>query len=77
MIKDKKVLTIKQSFQASGEFTLNNDVLVQIFTPIVASHRITNCQFGNSYLSMKCEDLPTICFQEVFLVNYANLNILK
>lgn len=40
-------------------------MIVQIFSPVVASHRIMNCQFGNSYNSIKCENNLSIYFQEV------------
>lgn len=55
-------------FQFPNEGDLTNDIFVQIFTPIVTSHRIMNCQFGNSYDSIKCEENLTMYFQEVIFL---------
>ncbi|CAG9856964.1 unnamed protein product [Phyllotreta striolata] len=44
--------------------TIDPNVIVQTFSPIVTSHRIMSCQFGNSYTSIKCEDNLVMYFEE-------------
>ncbi|KAJ8985699.1 hypothetical protein NQ317_014348 [Molorchus minor] len=50
--------------EKSKECEVDIDIIVQIFSPIITSHRIMNCQFGNSYFSIQCEDDLTIYFDE-------------
>ncbi|XP_044258380.1 Hermansky-Pudlak syndrome 1 protein homolog isoform X2 [Tribolium madens] len=47
-----------------NERIIDDDALVQIFSPIITSQRIMSCQFGNSYTSIQCEDGINICFDE-------------
>ncbi|XP_018574507.1 Hermansky-Pudlak syndrome 1 protein isoform X2 [Anoplophora glabripennis] len=50
--------------EGSLDSTIENDVIVQIFSPIITSHRIMNCQFGNSYTSIQCGDSLKLYFNE-------------
>lgn len=52
-------------FKGSSNNTIESDVIVQIFSPIITSHRIMNCQFGNSYTSIQCGDDLKLFFDEV------------
>lgn len=40
------------------------NVLVQLFSPLVASQRIMFCQFDNSYTSLECDDNLNFVFEE-------------
>lgn len=51
-------------FQVEKDF-LNPNVLIQIFSPIIASQRIMTCQFDNSYSSLECEGNINFVFEEV------------
>jgi hypothetical protein len=46
---------------------MNHDVIIQIFSPLIASQRIMLCQFDNSYQSITCENDLRIVFEEVRL----------
>nr|CAI5850418.1 unnamed protein product [Callosobruchus analis] len=46
------------------EGCLDSNMIVQMFSPIITSHRIMNCQFGNSYTSIQCEDNLSMHFDE-------------
>ncbi|GLH00249.1 Hermansky-Pudlak syndrome 1 protein like protein [Gryllus bimaculatus] len=46
------------------EEELSYNVLIQIFSPVVASQRIMGCQFGNSYSSFQCEDGTNMVLDE-------------
>ncbi|KAJ8937390.1 hypothetical protein NQ318_015470 [Aromia moschata] len=50
--------------ESPTECKIECDIIVQIFSPIITSHRIMNCQFGNSYSFIQCEDDLTIFFNE-------------
>ncbi|CAH0552941.1 unnamed protein product [Brassicogethes aeneus] len=43
---------------------IDENIIVQIFSPIITSHRIMSCQFGNSYTSIKCLDGLDIHFDQ-------------
>ncbi|KAJ9592246.1 hypothetical protein L9F63_001247 [Diploptera punctata] len=43
---------------------LDADVLMQMFSVLVASHRIMSCEFGNSYTSVQCDGGANIVFDE-------------
>ncbi|XP_037031456.1 Hermansky-Pudlak syndrome 1 protein [Bradysia coprophila] len=43
---------------------LNPNVLIQIFSPIIASQRIMTCQFDNSYSSLECDGNINFVFEE-------------
>ncbi|KAJ6617133.1 Hermansky-Pudlak syndrome 1 protein like [Pseudolycoriella hygida] len=49
---------------AEEEVYLDPNVLIQIFSPIIASQRIMTCQFDNSYSSLECEDNINFVFEE-------------
>uniref|UniRef100_A0A6P7GK90 Hermansky-Pudlak syndrome 1 protein homolog isoform X1 n=1 Tax=Diabrotica virgifera virgifera TaxID=50390 RepID=A0A6P7GK90_DIAVI len=57
---------VEQEFlpQGSTEKTVDANIIVQTFSPIVTSHRIMSCQFGNSYTSIKCEDDLIVYFDD-------------
>ncbi|KAJ3653165.1 hypothetical protein Zmor_012429 [Zophobas morio] len=44
--------------------SIDDNALVQIFSPIITSQRIMSCQFGNSYTSIQCDDGLNMCFDE-------------
>lgn len=44
---------------------LNANVIVQLFSPMIASQRIMFCQFDNSYTSLECEGNQNFVFEEV------------
>ncbi|XP_076257995.1 Hermansky-Pudlak syndrome 1 protein isoform X2 [Rhynchophorus ferrugineus] len=50
---------------SQNEETIDNNVYIQIFSPIVTSHRIMQCQFGNTYTAMQFQDDLKIYFTEV------------
>lgn len=44
---------------------LDANVLIQIFSPLVASQRIMMCQFDNAYTSVQMENNLNLVFDEV------------
>lgn len=44
---------------------IDTNVMVQLFSPIVASQRIMFCQFDNSYTSIQLDDDLNFVFEEV------------
>ncbi|KAG5880595.1 hypothetical protein JTB14_002400 [Gonioctena quinquepunctata] len=50
--------------EGSNSSQIDDNLIVQCFSPIITSHRIMNCQFGNSYYSIKCEDNLLLYFEE-------------
>lgn len=44
---------------------IDKNVIVQLFSPIITSHRIMNCQFGNSYTSIQCQEGLNMLFDDV------------
>lgn len=55
--------------------SIDNNIIVQLFSPIITSHRIMNCQFGNSYTSIQCQKDLNIYFDDVSPNN--NLNVFQ
>ncbi|XP_030756816.1 Hermansky-Pudlak syndrome 1 protein homolog isoform X2 [Sitophilus oryzae] len=57
---------ISQDLISEGgpETDISNNVFIQIFSPVVTSHRIMHCQFGNSYTSVQFQDDLKITFAE-------------
>lgn len=53
-------------FSHQSPDTIGDDpnVLVQLFSPLVASQRIMFCQFDNSYTSLECADDMNFVFEE-------------
>lgn len=47
---------------------IDTNVMVQLFSPIVASQRIMFCQFDNSYTSIQLDDDLNFVFEEVSAV---------
>ncbi|CAG9815580.1 unnamed protein product [Phaedon cochleariae] len=60
------VLAVEQGLLSKDSVSsqVYNNVVIQTFSPIVTSHRIMNCQFGNSYRFIKCEDDLMMYFEE-------------
>lgn len=52
-------------FVQTEDTKLDSNVVVQLFSPIIASQRIMFCQFDNSYTSIQLEDDLNIVFEEV------------
>lgn len=52
-------------FQEQLEETLDGNVLIQLFSPIVSSHRIMHFQFGNSYTTIQFHTDVKMHFREV------------
>lgn len=50
--------------QAEGT-EIDTNIIVQLFSPIIASQRIMFCQFDNSYTSIQLEDDLKFVFEEV------------
>ena len=48
----------------SKQSKLTSNVVIQLFSPIIASQRLMTCQFGNSYSSIQCEDNVNLVFNE-------------
>ncbi|XP_063221204.1 BLOC-3 complex member HPS1 [Bacillus rossius redtenbacheri] len=46
------------------EEELSPNVIIQLFSPIVTSQRVMNCQFGNAYSSVQCQDGTKMVFDE-------------
>ncbi|XP_017146551.1 uncharacterized protein LOC108158600 [Drosophila miranda] len=44
---------------------INNNILVQIFSPIISSQKIMQCQFDNAYSSFQCEKGFNLVFGEL------------
>lgn len=44
---------------------IDTNIMVQLFSPIVASQRIMFCQFDNSYTSIQLDDDLNFVFEEV------------
>lgn len=57
-----------------GSTDIDTDVMVQLFSPIVASQRIMFCQFDNSYTSIQLEDDLNFVFEEVSNQNKTQTN---
>ncbi|KAH8271491.1 hypothetical protein KR018_000399 [Drosophila ironensis] len=45
--------------------TVDSNILLQIFSPIVGSQRIMQCQFDNAYASLQCEQGFSLVFGEL------------
>ncbi|XP_071448047.1 BLOC-3 complex member HPS1 [Hetaerina americana] len=43
---------------------LSSNIIIQLFSPIVTSQRLMGCQFGNSYISVQCQDGTNMVFDE-------------
>nr|XP_023028272.1 Hermansky-Pudlak syndrome 1 protein homolog isoform X2 [Leptinotarsa decemlineata] len=58
--------SLEQEFISLGSrmSQLDDNIIMQCFSPIITSHRIMNCQFGNSYNYVKCEGNLVIYFEE-------------
>lgn len=57
---------------------IDNNIIMQIFSPLITSQRIMLCQFDNSYSSIQCENNFTIVLEEVSnSVNFYFYGILK
>lgn len=52
------------SFQTEDKY-LDSNVIVQLFSPLIASQRIMFCQFDNSYTSLQLEGNLNLVFEEV------------
>lgn len=63
-------------FWLQDEDDINPNIIIQIFSPIVASQRIMSCQFGNSYTKIQCQDGTNMVFDEVlqYLIAFSQLN---
>lgn len=44
---------------------IDNNIIMQIFSPLVTSQTIMLCQFDNSYTSIQCESNFTIVLEDV------------
>lgn len=44
---------------------LDSNVIVQLFSPLIASQRIMFCQFDNSYTSLQLDANVNLIFEEV------------
>ncbi|XP_047112550.1 uncharacterized protein LOC124789278 isoform X2 [Schistocerca piceifrons] len=64
--KHLKKLATQQGLIREGkdEDEISPNIIIQIFSPIVASQRIMGCQFGNSYTSIQCQDGTNMVFDE-------------
>ncbi|XP_049857861.1 Hermansky-Pudlak syndrome 1 protein homolog [Schistocerca gregaria] len=65
-LKHLKKLATQQGLIREGkdEDEISPNIIIQIFSPIVASQRIMGCQFGNSYTSIQCQDGTNMVFDE-------------
>ncbi|XP_046385699.1 Hermansky-Pudlak syndrome 1 protein isoform X2 [Ischnura elegans] len=68
--KHVKLLAYRQGL-ISGELDggcirgkLSSNIIIQLFSPIVTSQRLMGCQFGNSYISVQCQDGTNMVFDE-------------
>lgn len=52
-----------------GKRAVDPNVIIQLFSPLVTSHRFMKEQFGNPYNSVQCEDGTNIVFQDVRFLN--------
>ena len=48
-----------------GNVALDNNIILQIFSPIINSQKIMFCQFDNSYSSFQCDGNLNFLFSEV------------
>ncbi|KAL3277184.1 hypothetical protein HHI36_012535 [Cryptolaemus montrouzieri] len=44
--------------------SIQDNVLVHLFSPVITSQRIMTCQFGNSYTTIQCYGGLKVCFDE-------------
>lgn len=51
-------------FQTEDKY-LDSNVIVQLFSPLIASQRIMFCQFDNSYTSLQLDGNLNLVFEEV------------
>lgn len=51
-------------FQTEDKY-LDSNVIVQLFSPLIASQRIMFCQFDNSYTSLQLDGDINLVFEEV------------
>lgn len=51
---------------------IDANVIVQLFSPMVASQRIMFCQFDNSYTSIQLEDDLNFVFEEVTILDLSS-----
>lgn len=49
----------------TDEEVIDNNVIIQLFSPITNSQRIMFCQFDNTYTSFQCENDLNFVFDEV------------
>lgn len=61
--KIRSVATTQGLLQSGG--SLDSNILLQIFSPIVGSQRIMQCQFDNAYSSLQCEQGFNLVFGEL------------
>ncbi|KAI8038602.1 hypothetical protein M5D96_008510 [Drosophila gunungcola] len=61
--KIRNVATTQGLLRSGG--VLDSNVLLQIFSPIVGSQRIMQCQFDNAYSSLQCEQGFNLVFGEL------------
>ena len=47
------------------EEKIDPNIIVQLFSPLITSHRVMGEQFGNPYSSIECEDKTLLVFREV------------
>lgn len=52
-------------FKSNNVADIDNNIVMQIFSPLITSQRIMFCQFDNSYSSIQCENDFTIVLEEV------------
>lgn len=60
-------------FKANVTADIDNNIIMQIFSPLITSQRIMFCQFDNSYSSIQCENDFTIVLEEVRNTFYEGL----
>jgi len=61
--KIRNVANSQGLLRAGGH--LDSNILLQIFSPIVGSQRIMQCQFDNAYSSLQCEQGFNLVFGEL------------
>ncbi|KAG8320508.1 hybrid polyketide synthetase [Homalodisca vitripennis] len=55
---------IPENDKNEDQTTISNNILIQLFSPVVTSQQIMTSQFGNSYTSIQCFDGTNLVFDE-------------
>ncbi|KAG8185069.1 hypothetical protein JTE90_017083 [Oedothorax gibbosus] len=64
---------LEGSLYGEGEQEVDKNVVMQLFSPLIASYKVMNAQFGNKYKYIESEDGVMLVFDEI--LNYIAISI--